>query len=1623
MANEVKLTLKVDDNGSLAIVAKEAKSAAGATDKLAKSSEKLNRTRNNYNKVEKGVGQAGLSTAKGFSKQASTISGGLVPAYAVLAANIFAITAAFNALSRVASLETLRQGLVETGLVAGQNLPAVARGLQEITDLALSAEDAMRSTALAVSAGFSTDQLEQLTRVAQGAAKALGRNLSDAQDRLVRGTAKVEPEILDELGIIVRLDEAVQNYAIANGKAVNSLTQFDRSQAFLNATIEQGEKKFGDLNKAVEENQFNKLEAAFTNLSKSFLGVIANVLTPVVELLSSSPTALFGALAAFSSGLINSILPSLASVAQRQREISVRAIAASKKAGTEVSKEYLTLSRNINKMEFAPPSVRKLENDFEKGTVNATKLTRALGTTKGMITKKENAIVKLKGKTDAASIARVKQLKEEIRLLNETKRGVQAVIDKEKDREGISKKGARLRTGGRMSRRESAYLSSIDQGGLFAGLGTAAKGAGKQFKEIGKATGGLGKLSAAYNFASSSSKLFGSAILRFIPFVGIAITVLSSLTAIFNKLFPTSALEKATDAFADSMSHVNDVSAKLKLTLQDTTNATDSFAATMTAQAGIFETLASSGVKMLTTTSDAVKAEQEKIALKIVELEKDLMALPEGVDAILRTKVGRGLLGFINRERTQKEIEQLQEEIRAAAQIGDEASKKALAESYQTQLAIINATGNLVKGSAAADGVAQLETVIGLLNDPDATNSKILTAIRAIPKETTTAAQNLKNLPDALAGFNKEVQKATQKTVTPFERIADAARVTAQTIRDASSSADDLSDAGSSETFADTLKDAGKVIATLAVAGVDLSKTFEGATSAVEVAQRAFDKLADEIERSKEAAEQAKISIEKQKAIIKDLTKFGRDNAVIQTAIQDARAQTLQDELTILQNKRLEKGLIDNVKDKLEAIAIVDAEIVAKNLEVNRLANERATVILIAELEGRKKLNQATEKALKLEDDILKARLKIDQARAKMAAAQSNVGVSAAEELRIFKDESAERKKSEKAIFLQRLQGIQLEFGLLKARSDLELIKLQGLAAEGKLDDKQLKNAEKLNKDMGDMLDRQESAALTGAAAAVGIELTPRSIASLPKIEGTDLFDFSNFDTSKFFSQTDATEAGLQQKATEEGRKKVLDQIERKIQRQTALGNTSLALAAKQAKIDKQRENITADIASIKENKEMSASEKTIQIALQNAKLDKLRTEELGVQSEYIDHMVGRLESVGGEGAGVLGAFVGEVMKMSQSGGPFSKDFEGTFSERIGKMAEAFDPLFEQMKKLGPDGEIVAAIGQGALAITEAFTFAFENFGETLKAAGERIKEEGGTFNGTFAEMNTKEKMGTLSAGFAAAGATLGAVNEMLGASSRKAIGAIDDQIAREKERDGKSAGSLKKIEALEKKKDALGRKRFEQNKKMQMAQVVMNTAAAVTGILASESIRSGFIGATGMAMLVAAMGAAQLAMIASTSYQGGGSISKPSGGTPKSVEMGKRSNVVDVSQRASGGELAYLRGQRGSGTNANDFTPAFYGSKKMRAAGGAVAGYTVGEQGPELFVPRVPGQIVPNDDVAPAQPISVNFNVQAIDSSSFNDALTVQRGNIISIIREAANGSGEGFLETVDIESLKMER
>ena len=118
-------------------------------------------------------------------------------------------------------------------------------------------------------------------------------------------------------------------------------------------------------------------------------------------------------------------------------------------------------------------------------------------------------------------------------------------------------------------------------------------------------------------------------------------------------------------------------------------------------------------------------------------------------------------------------------------------------------------------------------------------------------------------------------------------------------------------------------------------------------------------------------------------------------------------------------------------------------------------------------------------------------------------------------------------------------------------------------------------------------------------------------------------------------------------------------------------------------------------------------------------------------------------------------------------------------------------------------------------------------------------------------------------------------------AKTKAAIAGIDREIAAEKKRDGKSKESVAKIKALEAKKEAMKRKAFERDKKMQMAQAAMGTAAAIINAMQTQP----FVPAgVAMAVIAGAMGAAQIAMIAGMSYQGGGGSPDAGAGRATSV-------------------------------------------------------------------------------------------------------------------------------------------
>ena len=331
-----------------------------------------------------------------------------------------------------------------------------------------------------------------------------------------------------------------------------------------------------------------------------------------------------------------------------------------------------------------------------------------------------------------------------------------------------------------------------------------------------------------------------------------------------------------------------------------------------------------------------------------------------------------------------------------------------------------------------------------------------------------------------------------------------------------------------------------------------------------------------------------------------------------------------------------------------------------------------------------------------------------------------------------------------------------------------------------------------------------------------------------------------------------------------------------------------------------------------------------------------------------------------------------------------------TAEDMVIDLNEFAQPLLDMFEKLGPEGAIVSAAVAGLNAVASAAINAARVFNDP--------------------ESNKYDKFVALAQ---IASAAIAGIQGAYAAASAAKIAGIDAEIAAEQKRDGKSADSVAKIAALEKKKDAAARKSFEINKKLMMAQAIISTAAGIAASLSYGGL-PGII----MAGIVGAMGAAQLAIIAGTSYQGG-SAASTAVATPSTLSIGKRGDSVDLARNNAnaGGEIGYLRGARGRGSNASNYS--VIGS----AVGGALprgygnTAFVVGEHGPETITPETPITVRPMNDNSESQRAlpPVNINIQALDAKGVEEILYGQRGNIIGMLREAANNSGQTFLESVN--------
>ena len=1565
MSDKVLIEVIATGKG-LKVVAKDTEAVAKATEKVDKSQKQAAKSGNKYDKQNKAIYQGNLSASKGFSKLNETIgsggSSGLVAAYATLAANVFAATAAFNALRRASQVEQLVQGLEALGQSAGKNLTLLSEKIKEAAGDAIALDQALRVASVGASASFSSAQLEGLTEVARSAAIALGRDVGDAIDRLARGAAKLEPEILDELGIFVRLDDASAKYAARLGKSVSELTRFEQRQAFANEIIDQGRQKFALIGEAVDVSPFDKLAATLGDLARGFTDFFNRVLGPLASFLADNTLALAGLFAVLTKGIVSQALPFLNTFAQKAQAVAADALGLASAQVAKTDKEIKAQRALLKPLNVVKGEYGKLFGKIKQGTATTQELELANKKLQSTILTRQRNIEK-------GQLKNIQKKKEELALIQEEQRQIQKLINLEKQRAGQAGGAAAARSQGQFANISAGVLGSFDkdiaEGNFLKGMQKAfnrsnkatgayisrVKKAGIETKIFGKSVPFLSKNlaigGAAFRGFGLTAKVAIKGIFTAIPVIGQLLLVVDLLIVGIKKAIgflagfggEASRLEKANKRLGDQLAFVAE-------------NQTKQAQASRTAAQQIVT--AGNATRTLIEVTKEQSAAQEESAKKagafgklllglqkraqyvgriigtlftdagfifdklVIQLQKGIVNLTKAFSFLLNPIIR--IINFLNQGSGIPPIEE----------ITTEGANKKLKE-LNSELKVLEDLRERQLGASAISifGVAagtssELDSFVATLNSTGAAADELNRFLGTNNINEFAAAIQQANSSQTLEGFSSGIKQI----IEDFKFFDD------------------------------------KILTSIELQEL-LGIALERGTDQTQLEQAAIEELGQTFQNSNEKIAEffntfnKKTNFSNFRAILKDINQQAQtianipglsDSAFIQIveatsgtgggALSGTFKEFLNNNKELLSiNKKINETFEIYEKNNI-AITQEQKEQIKNNLGLGQGYRNaiKEALLLVDAIVRAQFYDKARLQVLKQQEDAVKKTTSANEAATKAQIALSNqqVGINISR----FQNEI---KFQEQTLGLTEGQVL----------STQEILKLSD-EQQGKYATL-LEARANLSSETEKQISAEEELALLAQAknalALKEFELTKQlRIESEARIKSEQIF--ANLSKGKGGQLSPAQTLELEKTAAANkilNLNKELELLDAKLNFEILITEARLKAAGVEG----------ATITLITQGLEKQAQ---IQKDILNSKIEIAKIEEKNIGASNFTGL-----QSGGVFSDINNAFDLAVSESSTKAG------EG-IQAQLEIMMDATAPIREQLEALGPEGELISQAQQGMLTIASSF--------DVIKDKGLASAE-----------------------GMAAVGNAITAMSAIMQANSKAQVAELDKQIEAEKKRDGKSAESVAKIKAMEAKKEAIQRKAFEQKKKMDIASAIISTALGVT-----RALELGPIIGPILAVMQAAMGMAQIALIKKQTFQGGsGGVEEPRRST---IDLGKRSNRVDVSRAASAGEASYLRGGAGVGSNANNFVGASMG-RRGYADGGE--GVVVGERGPEVIAPSSPIDVIPNYALG-GQAQNITFNINAVDGQSVQNMLMDQQGTIIGVIRNAANSYGEDFLPEVNV-------
>jgi len=173
------------------------------------------------------------------------------------------------------------------------------RKLQKATDGTMDRFNLFQQANNAMILGVSrnSDEMAEMFDIAQRLGRALGRDTASSVESLITGIGRQSRLMLDNIGIIVKADEAYESYAKELGTTADKLTDADKKQAFLNATMESARKKVEDLGDEflTTQDHLDSFKSSFSDLS-STIGENLPFFDAILQRLSRNAKIIEGAI-------------------------------------------------------------------------------------------------------------------------------------------------------------------------------------------------------------------------------------------------------------------------------------------------------------------------------------------------------------------------------------------------------------------------------------------------------------------------------------------------------------------------------------------------------------------------------------------------------------------------------------------------------------------------------------------------------------------------------------------------------------------------------------------------------------------------------------------------------------------------------------------------------------------------------------------------------------------------------------------------------------------------------------------------------------------------------------------------------------------------------------------------------------------------------------------------------------------------------------------------------------------------------------------------------------------------------------------------------------------------------